>query len=137
MKDILETFENPQKKDDYLIKMEIPEFTCICPLTSQPDFAEFYLEYVPDKLCVELKSLKLYMGSYRDIGAFHEDITNKIFNHLFTLLKPRFMKINAHWKVRGGITTYVKIKRKKNGWKNTNLISVSYTHLTLPTKRIV
>ena len=122
MKDILETFENPQKKDDYLIKMDIPEFTCICPLTSQPDFTEFYLEYVPDKLCVELKSLKLYMGSYRDIGAFHEDITNKIFNHLFTLIKPRFMKINAHWKVRGGITTHVEIKKKKNGWKNTNLI---------------
>ena len=122
MKDILETFENPQKKDDYLIKMDIPEFTCICPLTSQPDFAEFYLEYVPNKLCVELKSLKLYMGSYRDIGAFHEDITNKIFNHLFTLIKPRFMKINAHWKVRGGITTYVEIKIKKNGWKNTSLI---------------
>ena len=122
MKDILETFETPQKKDDYLIKMDIPEFTCICPLTSQPDFTEFYLEYVPDKLCVELKSLKLYMGSYRDIGAFHEDITNKIFNHLFTLIKPRFMKINAHWKVRGGITTHVEIKKKKNGWKNTNLI---------------
>ena len=122
MKDILETFENPQKKDDYLIKMDIPEFTCICPLTSQPDFAEFYLKYVPDKLCVELKSLKLYMGSYRDIGAFHEDITNKIFNHLFMLIKPRFMMINAHWKVRGGITTYVEIKKKKNGWKNINLI---------------
>ena len=122
MKDILETFENPQKKDDYLIKMDIPEFTCICPLTSQPDFAEFYLQYVPDKLCVELKSLKLYMGSYRDVGAFHEDITNKIFSHLFTLIKPRFMKIHANWKVRGGITTYVEIKKKKNGWKNTSLI---------------
>ena len=122
MKDILETFENPQKKDDYLIKMDIPEFTCICPLTSQPDFAEFYLQYVPDKLCVELKSLKLYMGSYRDVGAFHEDITNKIFSHLFTLIKPRFMKIHAHWKVRGGITTYVEINKKKNGWKNTSLI---------------
>ena len=122
MKDILETFDNPQKKDDYLIKMEIPEFTCICPLTSQPDFAEFYLEYVPDKLCVELKSLKLYMGSYREIGAFHEDVSNKIFNHLFTLTKPRYMLINAHWKVRGGITTHVEIRKTKYGWKNKNIL---------------
>ena len=90
MKDILETFDNPQKKNDYLIKMDIPEFTCICPLTSQPDFAEFCLEYVPDRLCVELKSLKLYMGSYRDIGAFHEDVTNQIFNDLNAITKPRY-----------------------------------------------
>jgi len=122
MKDILETFDNPQKKDDYLIKMDIPEFTCICPLTSQPDFAEFYLEYVPDKLCVELKSLKLYMGSYREVGAFHEDVSNKIFNHLFTLTKPRYMFINAHWKVRGGITTHVEIRKTKNGWNNKNIL---------------
>jgi len=120
MKDILETFDNPQKKNDYIIKMDIPEFTCICPLTSQPDFAEFYLEYVPDKLCVELKSLKLYMGSYRDIGAFHEDVTNQIFNDLHAITKPRYMKLNAHWKVRGGITTRVEVKRMKSGWRNNN-----------------
>lgn len=120
MKDILETFDNPQKKIDYLIKMDIPEFTCICPLTSQPDFAEFYLEYVPDKLCVELKSLKLYMGSYRDIGAFHEDVTNQIFNDLNAITKPRYMKLDAHWKVRGGITTRIEVKRSKSGWKNNN-----------------
>ena len=120
MKDILETFVNPQKKNDYLIKMDIPEFTCICPLTSQPDFAEFYLEYVPDKLCVELKSLKLYMGSYRDIGAFHEDVTNQIFNDLHATTKPRYMKLDAHWKVRGGITTRVEVKRSKSGWRNNN-----------------
>tara|TARA_B100000123_G_C25610994_1_gene375714 strand:- start:407 stop:775 length:369 start_codon:yes stop_codon:yes gene_type:complete len=120
MKDILETFDNPQKKNDYIIKMDIPEFTCICPLTSQPDFAEFYLEYVPDKLCVELKSLKLYMGSYRDIGAFHEDVTNQIFNDLHIITKPRYMKLNAHWKVRGGITTRVEVKRAKSGWRNNN-----------------
>ena len=120
MKDILETFDNPQKKNDYLIKMEIPEFTCICPLTSQPDFAEFYLEYVPDKLCVELKSLKLYMGSYRDIGAFHEDVTNQIFNDLHATTKPRYMKLDAHWKVRGGITTRIEVKRSKSGWRNNN-----------------
>ena len=120
MKYILETFDNPQKKNDYIIKMDIPEFTCICPLTSQPDFAEFYLEYVPDKLCVELKSLKLYMGSYRDIGAFHEDVTNQIFNDLHATTKPRYMKLNAHWKVRGGITTRVEVKRMKSGWRNNN-----------------
>ena len=120
MKDILETFANPQKKNDYLIKMDIPEFTCICPLTSQPDFAEFYLEYVPDKLCVELKSLKLYMGSYRDIGAFHEDVTNQIFNDLNAITKPRYMKLDAHWKVRRGITTRIEVKRSKSGWKNNN-----------------
>ena len=122
MKDLLETFDNPQKENDYLIKMDIPEFTCICPLTSQPDFAEFYLEYVPDKHCVELKSLKLYMGSYRDVGAFHEDITNQIFNDLYGLVKPRFMRIDAHWKVRGGITTYVEVKKSKSGWKNVHHI---------------
>ena len=120
MKDILEKFENPQKKNDYIIKMDIPEFTCICPLTSQPDFAEFYLEYIPDKLCVELKSLKLYMGSYRDIGAFHEDVTNQIFNDLHAITKPRYMKLDAHWKVRGGITTHVEVKRMKSGWRNNN-----------------
>ena len=120
MKDILETFDNPQKKNDYLIKMDIPEFTCICPLTSQPDFAEFYLEYVPDKLCVELKSLKLYMGSYRDIGAFHEDVTNQIFNDLNAITKPRYMNLDAHWKVRGGITTRIEVKRSKSGWRNNN-----------------
>ena len=120
MSDKLETFDNPQKKDDYLIRMEIPEFTCICPLTSQPDFAEFKLEYIPDKLCVELKSLKLYMGSYRDVGAFHEDVTNQIFNDLFSLLKPRSMKLHAHWKVRGGIITFVEIKKTKSGWRNKN-----------------
>ncbi len=120
MKDILETFDNPQKKNDYLIKMDIPEFTCICPLTSQPDFAEFCLEYVPDRLCVELKSLKLYMGSYRDIGAFHEDVTNQIFNDLHAITKPRYMKLNAHWKVRGGITTRVEVKKTKAGWRNNN-----------------
>ena len=100
--------------------MEIPEFTCICPLTSQPDFAEFNLFYVPDKLCVELKSLKLYMGSYREIGAFHEDVSNQIFSDIYSLIKPRYMKLDAHWKVRGGITTRVEIKKTKSGWRNKN-----------------
>ena len=120
MKSLLETFDNPQRKDDYLIKMEIPEFTCICPLTSQPDFAEFNLFYVPDKLCVELKSLKLYMGSYREIGAFPEEVSNQIFSDIYSLIKPRYMKLDAHWKVRGGITTRVEIKKTKSGWRNKN-----------------
>lgn len=122
-KDILETFINPQKKDDYLIAMDIPEFTCICPLTSQPDFAEFKLEYIPDKLCVELKSLKLYMGSFRDIGAFHEDVTNRICNDITKLIKPRYFIMHAYWKVRGGITTKVTVKKIKNGWKDENYLT--------------
>ncbi len=122
-KDILETFINPQKKDDYLISMDIPEFTCICPLTSQPDFAEFNIEYIPDKLCVELKSLKLYMGSYREIGAFHEDVTNMICNDINKLIMPRYLIINAYWKVRGGITTTVTVKKIKSGWKDKNKLA--------------
>ena len=122
-KDILETFINPQKKDDYLISMDIPEFTCICPLTSQPDFAEFNIEYIPDKLCVELKSLKLYMGSYREIGAFHEDVTNTICNDINKLIMPRYLIINAYWKVRGGITTTVTVKKIKSGWKDKNKLA--------------
>ena len=100
--------------------MDIPEFTCICPLTSQPDFAEFYLQYVPDKLCVELKSLKLYMGSYRDVGAFHEDNTNSILRDIRTLIKPRYISVIGYWKVRGGITTTISTKYIKKGWKDNN-----------------
>ena len=104
-KNILDTFDNPNIKDDYLINMDIPEFTCLCPLTGQPDFARFEINYVPDKKCVELKSLKLYMASYRDIGAFHEDNTNQVLRDISTLIKPRFISITGYWKVRGGITT--------------------------------
>ena len=121
-KDILETFENPSKSNDYLITMDIPEFTCLCPLTGQPDFAEFEINYVPDKKCVELKSLKLYMAAFRDIGAFHEDNTNQIINDLVNLIKPRYMSVIGYWKVRGGIITTITTKYNKKNWKDNNNI---------------
>lgn len=112
----LETFENPQREIDYTIRMHIPEFTCLCPLTGQPDFAEFLIEYVPDKLCVELKALKLYMTSFRDKGAFHEAITNEILSDIASLLKPRFMRITADFNVRGGIYTQVTAEHRAPNW---------------------
>ncbi len=121
-KNILDTFDNPNIKDDYLINMDIPEFTCLCPLTGQPDFARFEINYVPDKKCVELKSLKLYMASYRDIGAFHEDNTNQILRDISTLIKPRFISIVGYWKVRGGITTTITCKYIKKGWKDSKFL---------------
>ena len=121
-KDILETFENPSKSNDYLITMDIPEFTCLCPLTGQPDFAEFEINYIPDKKCVELKSLKLYMAAFRDIGAFHEDNTNQILNDLVNLIKPRYMSVVGYWKVRGGIITTITTKYNKKNWKDKNNI---------------
>ena len=121
-KNILDTFDNPNIKDDYLINMDIPEFTCLCPLTGQPDFARFEINYVPDKKCVELKSLKLYMASYRDIGAFHEDNTNQILRDISTLIKPRFISIIGYWKVRGGITTTITCKYIKKGWKDSKFL---------------
>jgi 7-cyano-7-deazaguanine reductase len=121
---ILDVFENPHVKEDYLITMEIPEFTCLCPLTGQPDFAEFIINYVPDKLCVELKSIKLYMGSFRDVGAFHEDNTNNILKDISTLIKPRYISVIGYWKVRGGIITTFTTKNIKRGWKDKNNILI-------------
>ncbi len=121
-KDILETFENPSKNNDYLITMDIPEFTCLCPLTGQPDFAEFEINYIPDKKCVALKSLKLYMASFRDIGAFHEDNTNQVLTDLVDLVKPRYMCVIGYWKVRGGIITTITTKYTKKNWKDKNNI---------------
>ena len=121
-KNILDTFDNPNIKDDYLINMDIPEFTCLCPLTGQPDFARFEINYVPDKKCVELKSLKLYMASYRDIGAFHEDNTNQVLKDISTLIKPRFISIIGYWKVRGRITTTITCKYIKKGWNDPKLL---------------
>ena len=113
---VLETFDNPEPGRDYTIRISIPEFTCLCPLTGQPDFAEFLLEYVPDKLCVELKSLKLYMVSFRDKGAFHEAVTNEILNTLASLTEPRFMRLSANFNVRGGIYTAVTVEHRKPDW---------------------
>jgi 7-cyano-7-deazaguanine reductase len=97
--------------------MEIPEFTCLCPKTGQPDYAEFQLEYVPDVLCVELKSLKLYMWSFRDEGAFHEDVTNRILDDLVAATQPKFMRLTGKWNVRGGIWTDVVVEHRKPDWQ--------------------
>lgn len=113
----LETFPNPNPERDYHIHMQIPEFTCLCPLTGQPDFATLVLDYIPDKKNVELKSLKLYMWSYRNEGAFHEKVTNQILNDLVKATSPRFMRLTAQWYVRGGIFTNVVVEHRKKGWK--------------------
>lgn len=113
----LETFANPQQDRDYTIRMEIPEFTCLCPKTGQPDFATLTLEYVPDRLCIELKSLKLYIWSFRDQGAFHEAITNQILEDLVKACNPRFMRLTAEFNVRGGIYTTVTAQHQSAGWK--------------------
>jgi len=113
----LQTFANPSPGRDYRICMEIPEFTCLCPMTGQPDFATLFLDYVPHRRCVELKSLKLYVGSYRDQGAFHEAVTNRIADDLVRLLAPRFLRLVARFFVRGGIFTSVVVEHRKKGWK--------------------
>jgi 7-cyano-7-deazaguanine reductase len=112
----LETFANPAAERDYTIRMRIPEFTCLCPKTGQPDFATLFLEYVPDLLCVELKSLKLYIVSFRSRGAFHEAITNEILAHLAAAVEPRFMRLTAKFNVRGGIHTSVTVEHRKLGF---------------------
>jgi 7-cyano-7-deazaguanine reductase len=112
----IELFPNPQPGRDYTIRMRIPEFTCLCPRTGQPDFATLELEYVPDALCVELKSLKLYAWSFRDRGAFHEAVTNEIADLLVASLKPRFLRLAAHFNVRGGIYTTVVAEHRQEGW---------------------
>jgi 7-cyano-7-deazaguanine reductase len=113
----LETFVNPAAGHDYTIRMTLPEFTCLCPKTGQPDFATFELEYVPDALCVELKSLKLYLWSFRDRGAFHEAVTNEIADDLARACAPRFLRLAGKFNVRGGIYTTVVVERRKAGWQ--------------------
>jgi 7-cyano-7-deazaguanine reductase len=115
---MIETFPNPEAARDYLIHMEIPEFTCLCPKTGQPDFATLVLDYIPDRSCIELKSLKLYIWSYRNEGAFHEAVTNRILDDLAKTTKPRFMRLTAKFFVRGGIFTTVVAEYRKKGWKS-------------------
>ena len=112
----LETFANPATDRDYTIRMQIPEFTCLCPRTGQPDFATLDLEYVPDRMCVELKSLKLYIWSFRDRGAYHEAVTNEMADHLQATLQMRFLRLTARFNVRGGIYTTVVAERRQNAW---------------------
>ena len=106
----LETFKNPAPDRDYEIAFDCPEFTCLCPLTGQPDFARFTIRYVPDALCVELKSLKLYLWSFRDEGAFHEAVTNRICDDLKQAMKPRHLVVEGDWFIRGGIGTRVRVE---------------------------
>src|SRR5437764_15449754 len=109
----LATFPTPNPERDYEIAFEAPEFTCLCPMTSQPDFATIRIRYVPDQKCVELKSLKLYLWSYRDEGTFHEAVTNKIANDLIAALDPRFLYVEGDFYIRGGIKTVVKVEHRK------------------------
>jgi 7-cyano-7-deazaguanine reductase len=113
----LETFDNPEPGRDYTIRIQVPEFTCLCPKTGQPDFAELRLEYVPNRLCVELKSLKLYIWSFRDEGAFHEAVSNRILDDLLAAIRPRFMRLTAEFNVRGGIYTTVVTEHRMPEWR--------------------
>src|SRR5512137_2288940 len=121
----LETFPNPNRERDYHIHMEIPEFSCLCPKTGQPDYATLLLDYIPDRACVELKSLKLYIWSYRDEGAFHEAVTNRILNDLVAATQPRFMRLTAKFYVRGGIFTTVVAEHRKPGWQPAPYVDLS------------
>ena len=122
--DKLDTFPNPAPEKDYTIRITVPEFTCLCPKTGQPDFAELLLEYVPDRNCVELKALKMYIWQYRDQGAFHEAITNQILGDLVRLTSPRFMRLTAEFNVRGGIYTTVVAEHKDPAWQAPEVVAL-------------
>lgn len=113
----LEIFANPNPDRDYTIHIEIPEFTCLCPKTGQPDFATLYIDYVPDESCVELKSLKMYIWSFRDQGAFHEAVSNEILEHIVSAIQPRFIRLTARFNVRGGLYTTVVTEHCMPGWR--------------------
>ena len=113
----LDVFPNPQPNRDFVVHMQIPEFTCLCPMTGQPDFATLYLDYIPEDRCVELKSLKLYIWSFRDEGKFHEAVTNEILDNIVGAIAPRFARLTAKFWVRGGIFTTVEAEHRSTGWK--------------------
>jgi 7-cyano-7-deazaguanine reductase len=123
----LQVFPNPAPQRDYLIAFQLPEFTCLCPLTGQPDFAHFRIEMVADQLCVELKSLKLYFWSYRNEGAFHEKVTNTVLDDIDKATQPRFIRVTARWYVRGGIYTDVVVEHRKKGWKASRPVELPST----------
>jgi len=120
----IETFDNPAPAHDYTIRMSIPEFTCLCPRTGQPDFALLELEYVPDRLCLELKALKLYIWSFRNRGSFHEAVTSEIIEHLARAVSPRFMRLTARFNMRGGIATEVIAERRAPSWRPPEPVSL-------------
>jgi 7-cyano-7-deazaguanine reductase len=121
----LDTFANPNPERDYTIHIDTPEFTCLCPLTGQPDFASIEVQYVPDRLCLELKALKLYFWSYRDQGVFHEAVTNQIMSDLSAAIAPRFMRVNAEFNVRGGVYTRVVVEHRASGWQAPELVELA------------
>lgn len=120
----METFDNPTPDRDYSIRIRIPEFTCLCPKTGQPDFATLHLEYIPDQRCLELKALKLYIWSFRDVGAFHEAVTNQMLSDLAELTAPRFMRLTAEFNVRGGIYTTIVAEHRAPGWAPADPVSL-------------
>lgn len=119
----LQSFPNPHPERDYCVHMDLAEFTCLCPVTGQPDFAHFLLDFIPDQRCVELKSLKLYLWSYRNEGGFHEALTNRIADDLIALLAPRYLRLLGRWYVRGGITTDVLVEQRQEGWNNPSILA--------------
>ena len=121
----ISTFPNPKPDRDFLIHMQIPEFTCLCPMTGQPDFATLTLDYIADRKCVELKSLKIYVWSYRDKGAFHEAVTNQILDDLVAAVSPRFAQLKARFNVRGGIFTTIVAQYRKRGWKTSSPLTLT------------
>jgi len=120
----LETFANPAPQRDFHIHMEIPEFTCLCPKTGQPDFATLLLDYIPDATCIELKSLKLYIWSFRNTGCFHEDVSNRILDDLASATDPRYMRLTARFYVRGGVFTTVVAEHRKAGWTPAPMVQL-------------
>ena len=120
----LHVFPNPSPRRDYVIQFQVPEFTCNCPLTGQPDFAHFTIDMIADKLCIELKSLKMYFWSFRNEGAFHEKVTNDILDEIVRVAEPRFARITAKWFVRGGIYTNVVTEHRKKGWKPQPIVEL-------------
>ena len=117
---LLDHFDNPERENEYLIKIKIPEFTCLCPKSGQPDFATLYINYVPNKFCIELKSLKLYIVSFRQIGTFHEAVTNQICNDITNVINPNYLKVKAKFNIRGGIYTTIECFKTVNNWQDIN-----------------
>lgn len=121
----LEIFVNPSPRRDYLVRMHIPEFTCLCPMTGQPDFAHLDLEYIADRKCLELRALKLYFWSFRNEGTFHEAVTNRMLDDFVKAISPRYMRLTARFFVRGGIFTTVEAEHRKKGWKPALPIAIA------------
>jgi 7-cyano-7-deazaguanine reductase len=120
----LDTFENPNKSRDFTIRISTPEFTCLCPMTGQPDFADIEIEYIPEDLCLELKSIKLYFWSYRNEGAFHEAVTNQMLDDMVKAINPRFMRISADFNVRGGVYTRVTVEHRAEDWVPAQVVDL-------------